>query len=202
MELFSGIDREVVLTCFAYILGCFSTGYYLVRFRTGQDIRTLYSKSTGSTNVGRILGRSGYAATVFGDAAKAAIALGTARYFGASRWGIASVIIAVAAGHIWPAQLRFHGGKGLAPALGIISVLDYRAALIAGCIAAAGPLLGRGTVTVLLAAVVSPAIVALLHHGRADITGMTVLALLVVIAHRENIRAFIAVRRGRKGLQA
>ena len=25
----------------AYILGCFATGYYLVRMRTGQDIREL-----------------------------------------------------------------------------------------------------------------------------------------------------------------
>jgi len=31
----------------SYVLGCFATGYYLVRQRTGQDIRELGSRSTG-----------------------------------------------------------------------------------------------------------------------------------------------------------
>jgi acyl phosphate:glycerol-3-phosphate acyltransferase len=201
MELFSGSGREVALICIGYALGCFSTGYYLVRCRTRQDIRILYSGTAGSTNAGRILGKSGHFITLIGDAGKAAIALGAARYFGASQWGIAAVAIAIVAGHIWPVQLNFHGGKGLAPALGIISVLDYRAALIAGGAVLLGSLLGWGLAMRLVAAAISPIIIALLNHGAPDITAMAVLALLILLAHRDNIRAFIAEKRGRKGLQ-
>ena len=59
----------------AYLLGCFATGYYLVRARTGRDIREIESGSTGTSNVGRVLGKSGYLLTVLGDMAKGALAV-------------------------------------------------------------------------------------------------------------------------------
>jgi acyl phosphate:glycerol-3-phosphate acyltransferase len=202
MELFSGFGREAVLVCIGYALGCFSTGYYLVRYRTGKDIRILYSGTAGSTNAGRILGSSGYFFTLLGDAAKAAVGLSAARHFGASPWGIVAVAISIMVGHIWPVQLKFHGGKGLAPALGIAAVIDYRAALIGGGLVLLGSLLGYGLAVRLVAAAVSPIIVALLNHGTPDVTAMSVLTFLILFAHRDNIRAFIAEKRGRKGLQA
>jgi len=201
MEFFS-IAKESVLICFGYFMGCFSTGYYLVRYRTGRDIRTLHSCSTGSSNAGRVLGKSGYYLTLAGDAMKAAVSLGAARYFGASNWGIPCVIVAVIAGHIWPIQLRFHGGKGLAPALGLIVILDWRAALIMVSMALIGAIVGCGKATYLLAAFISPVILALLNHRIAEITGMAARAVLVLIAHRENISDFFAEKRGRKGLRA
>jgi len=49
----------------AYALGCVSTGYYLVWWRTGKDVRTLGSGATGARNVARTLGSYGFALTVF-----------------------------------------------------------------------------------------------------------------------------------------
>jgi glycerol-3-phosphate acyltransferase PlsY len=202
MEFFTGPSRELTIVCAGYALGCFSPGYYLVRLCSGQDIRTISSRSTGSTNVGRVLGRPGYIVTVLADGAKGGIALWAALHFGLSLWGTIGVMIAVVTGHIWPAQLGFHGGKGLATWFGAMVVFDYRLALILGSIAMLGPLLGLGTVSFLAAAVVSPAVAAVLGRPEVEVAGLGILVLLALIAHRDNIRAFLAERRGRKGLQA
>ena len=34
----------------AYVLGCFATGYYLIRARTGKDLRTIESGAIGARN--------------------------------------------------------------------------------------------------------------------------------------------------------
>jgi glycerol-3-phosphate acyltransferase PlsY len=66
----------------AYLLGCFAIGYYLVRARTGKDIREIGSGSTGARNVGRVLGKPGFVLTAFGDFGKgAATSLGALLVF-------------------------------------------------------------------------------------------------------------------------
>jgi glycerol-3-phosphate acyltransferase PlsY len=202
MDLFTVPAKELILICAGYLLGCVSPGYYLVLLRTGQDIRMIESRSTGSTNVGRVLGVPGFVATLLGDFAKGGIALWAAIHFGLPPWGITWVMIAVMAGHIWPAQLGFHGGKGLATMLGMLVVLDYRIALIGVGITALGSMLGLRTASLMVAATVSPVVAALLDHRGPEIAGLVVLVLLVLLAHRDNIRAFFARKRGTKGLQA
>ena len=39
-------------------------------------------------------------------------------------------VLAVVAGHVWPVQLRFRGGKGVTTSLGALLVFDYRIALV------------------------------------------------------------------------
>ena len=95
----------------AYLLGCFNTGYYLVRMMTGQDIRTLASGGTGSRNVGRLLGAKGFVLTLIGDAGKGMAAVWLARYLALDNWQLFVVLLAVTAGHIWPAQLGFQIGR-------------------------------------------------------------------------------------------
>jgi len=202
MQLFSAPAEELIFIGAGYLLGCFLTGYYLVRWRTGQDVRTVGSGSAGSTNVGRILGTPGFIATLFGDSAKSGIGLWFAMYHGIAPWGVALVMIAVAAGHIWPAQLGFRGGKGLAPLLGIGIVLDYRVTLIIGGIALLGPVFRLGTVSFLGAIILSPAVAAALGHPPVEVVGLSGVIVLILIAHRTNVRAFFAGRRGRKGPQA
>ena len=54
----------------AYLLGCFTSGYYLVRARIGKDIREIQSGSVGARNVGRVLGKSGFIVTLLCDSGK------------------------------------------------------------------------------------------------------------------------------------
>lgn len=108
----------------AYALGCLTPGYYLVRWRTGQDLRTLGSGGVGATNVGRQLGAKGFLITGVGDAAKAALAVGIARWLHPADWVWMLALIAVVAGHIWPLQLGFRGGKGIACGIGGLLIFD------------------------------------------------------------------------------
>ena len=74
--------------------------------------------------------------------------------------------------------------------------------LIVGGIAALGMGFRLGTASLLVAIVVCPAVAAMLGHPAAEVAGLSGIVLLILIAHRANIRAFFAGRRGRKGPQA
>ncbi len=102
----------------AYLLGGFSPGYWLVRLRTGADVRTQGSGATGATNSARLLGKGGFALVLLLDAVKGALAVFVARAAGLTGGWEFAAGTAVVAGHVWPVQLRFRGGRGLGPLLG------------------------------------------------------------------------------------
>jgi glycerol-3-phosphate acyltransferase PlsY len=120
----------------AYALGCFSPGWWLVRRKIGGDLRALGSGVTGATNAARVLGpRTGFLVLAL-DAAKAALAVLLARWLApADAWHVLA-LPAVVAGHIWPAPLRFRGGRGAGPLLGGCLALNPLFALAAGAPAA------------------------------------------------------------------
>ena len=189
---------EIVLILSSYLLGCLSTGYYLVRLRTGQDIRNLGSGSTGTRNVGRFLGIRGFIITALGDLTKGIIPVVIALYFEFNIWVVMLVIIATVAGHIWPIHLRFKGGRGVVTAAGALIVFDYRIILVAFLIAGLTYVATRRlTLSGLLAISLSPAIAVIFRHNIIVIVGILALVLIILIAHRSYVRDFLRVIRGR-----
>ena len=184
--------RELVLLVAAYALGSVVTGYYLVRLRTGQDIRRLGSGAAGSRNVARSIGLAASAATLAGDAAKGALAVWAAVLFGLDPWAVILVIVAVVAGHIWPPQLRFHGGRGLATAMGAVLVYDYLVVLIFYAVAAIIVSLSRrATLSGLIAVVFTPLSAFLIGRTQTEVAGLSLLAAIILFAHRVNIQAMV-----------
>lgn len=178
-----------------YALGCFTTGYYLVRWRTGQDLRTIGTGTLGGRNAGRILGAPGVVITGIGDVGKGVLAVLVARWLAASDGVALAALFAVVAGHIWPAQLGFHGGKGVATAFGALLTLDPLLVGALGLVAAAAWMVVRSTKLAGLAAVVVlPAVSAALGRGAAASLAMSGLALLLLVAHRADLRAALAAR--------
>lgn len=179
----------------AYLLGCFTTGYYLVRWRTGQDLRALGSGNAGARNAGRALGRPGFFLTLLGDLAKGALAVSAAQYFTQDARLAGLAMVSVVAGHIWPVQLRFHGGKGIATSLGGLMLYDFRLALALAL--AFGILYGflrRITLAGVLAFACLPLLSlyfgqqpARLAYDLPKVVFASLLSGAVVLAHRRNL---------------
>ncbi len=177
----------VLIIMVSYALGCFSTAYYLVRWRTGQDIRQIGSGSAGARNVGRVLGRSGFALTFLGDALKGTLAVWLARTLDLGALGMVLALLAVVAGHLWPVQLGGKGGKGASTALGgalVINVWLGVATLLAALF-----FLGitrSVSRSGMLAMALVPLLAWLLALEPTVVTGMVVLVILLLYAHRHN----------------
>ena len=171
----------------AYLLGGVSPGYWLVRLRTGSDVRQLGSGATGATNAARVLGRGGFVLVLALDAAKGAMACLGARLAGLdSGWEFAAAA-AVVAGHVWPVQLGFKGGRGLGPLLGAWLALAPLA--IGICLAVAGVLWGisRQRVTSgLLGTLLLPAATWWQTRSLPSAAFATVTAVIVLLAHRSH----------------
>jgi glycerol-3-phosphate acyltransferase PlsY len=177
----------------SYLLGCFSTGYYLVRKRTGQDIRELGSGSTGARNAGRVLGRNGFVLTMAGDFAKGALAVGGAQALTCNERVELLAWLAVVAGHVWPVQLGFRGGKGVSTSLMGLLVFDWRLALIY-CLFFGGVFgaIRRPVAASLAAFAGLPAAAFGLGADRVEIGVISVVAGMVVLAHHRNVVEGIA----------
>ena len=120
----------------AYLWGGVSPGYFLVRRRAGIDVRAQGSGATGATNASRILGRRGFILVFLLDTLKGAIAAGVAWTVGLENGWEFAAAVAVVAGHVWPLQLGFRGGRGLSPLLG--AWLVFAPLAIGACLAIAG----------------------------------------------------------------
>jgi acyl phosphate:glycerol-3-phosphate acyltransferase len=191
----------VALVVAGYLLGSVAFGLVVARLFRSADPRTVGSGNIGASNVTRSAGKLAGAATLALDAAKAALPMLIARpllaALGASpaaaeAWSVA-VGLAAFAGHLWPIWLGFHGGKGVASALGVLLVLAPMPALL-GVLAfaiafAATRIPAVGSLTGCAVALVG----AFMVNGAAALVpwAVTLVAALIVWRHRGNIRRLV-----------
>jgi acyl phosphate:glycerol-3-phosphate acyltransferase len=190
--------RELVVMLACYALGSFTAGYYLVRFRTGEDVRQLGSGSVGAKNVGRCLGGSAFLITFLLDFVKGVVAVWAAFEFKLSPWGVVFAMIAVVAGHIWPVQLRFQGGKGISTSAGAVLIYDPFIASVLGLLFLLFYALIRNFVLGgLLAFAMAPFCIFALGWPVQSVVGLSFLAVIILCSHRRNIAEEIGRSRSR-----
>ena len=181
----------------AYIIGAIPTGYLIVKTKTGDDIRTIGSGSTGATNVKRVLGKKWFFITLLLDAFKGALPVILAKLFvtAYASIGLAPVLAAVAViiGHSKSCFLNFKGGKSVASGVGTILALNWMVgaiiAVIWGTITYATKYVSVGSIIALL---ISPFLMYFFHAPIAYICYCAIGAIYIVYLHRENIKRLIA----------
>ena len=187
-----------------------------MRAKEGGDIRQTGSGGTGATNVSRRAGKVAGLLTLILDALKGASAVwlalwvlsppktgaGVAALQLSAVWWVAAAALAVIIGHIFPVWLKFRGGKGVATGVGVFVVIMPAVVGIAALIFIVIVLLTRYVSLGSVVAALSIPVLAFLKYTfispDANFAPMMTVAavggLLIVFAHRENIRRLVQGR--------
>jgi acyl phosphate:glycerol-3-phosphate acyltransferase len=194
-----------VLLAVAYLVGSIPFSYLIARLFAGKDVRQEGSGNVGATNVARTAGKLAGVLALAGDLLKGVAIILIARWLvarpewpyaaGPQPWESREMWVALAGliailGHMFPVWLRFHGGKGVATAGGVILALDPRVFAAAVLVFAIIVLLSR---MVSLASIVTAASIPLLFRFVAldSPYWRTVIsigiALAVIVKHHSNI---------------
>ena len=207
--------RFVILIIGAYLLGSVPFGLIIARAH-GKDLRSIGSGNIGATNLSRALGRKWAFLCFFLDVTKGLVPMLVATGFISSPPAIIELFLALAAGcaavlgHIFPIYIKFRGGKGVATSFGValglwpyytvcsffalgvwaVTVLMWRYVSLASIAASvAFPL------ALILVIVLTPG------WDFADLwpllTVATVIPLVVIVRHRENIKRLVEGTEGK-----
>ena len=182
-----------------YLAGSVPFAFLLAR-SAGVDVRTAGSGTVGAANVLRTAGAGPGALVLLLDVAKgaAAVLLAYAVAGGASVAALSGAAAIV--GHIYPVWLRFHGGKGVAVAAGVFSILAPVATAVSGLLFLVTVWTTRyvslGSVAATLAL---PAVAWLAGAPAAVVIVAAATGSLILFRHRANVRRLIAGTERRMG---
>ncbi len=184
----------------AYLMGSVPFGLLIGRFR-GVDVRTLGSRNIGATNVFRTVGKRWGLLTFLLDAAKGFVPAFffprlLARWVPApvDGWDALSGVLFMAlalAGHTWPVWLRFRGGKGVATGAGGLLGVAPLAVGIGFAVWVVVFILWRTVSLASLCATAAVCVSGWVFEREGGIllpALLTLMGVLVVVRHRDNIR--------------
>jgi glycerol-3-phosphate acyltransferase PlsY len=186
--------KYILTILIGYLIGCFSSAYFVGKAYKGIDIRLHGSGNAGATNALRVMGpRLGLIAFIL-DVLKGIVAVVIGRlimdFNGAMLCGFAAVL-----GHNYPVFLQFKGGKGVATSIGVLASLHFPSALAAAPLAIILIILKRyvSLGSMVFLASVPIAYVLVTRDFKKEYLILTIiLALLSIFRHRENISRLIA----------
>jgi len=195
------IAAYISIAIIAYLLGSIPFGLILVKITRGEDVRLSGSGNIGATNVARAGGPTLGVATLLLDSFKGfvavAIAMATSRRIPDVDFALAAALAALCAilGHVFPIWLKFHGGKGVATAVGAFVGLAPRAVLVVFAIfliiVAIFRYVSLGSI---VASASFPVLAFFLYRGQSSPAGLAVMlgaSLLIILKHKANIRRLL-----------
>jgi glycerol-3-phosphate acyltransferase PlsY len=189
---------DISLVVFAYLLGSLSAAIITCKLMGLPDPRSEGSHNPGATNVLRYGGKKAAAITLLGDMLKGLVPVIVARLAGVEDSVVAAVAMAAFLGHLYPLFFAFHGGKGVATALGVFLGVSWPVgvALLLTWLAMA-KLFRISSLSALTAAVLAPLYTWLLLPHSIYISLSFAIALLLLWRHRSNIQRLMTGTEGK-----
>ncbi|MEA2622548.1 MAG: acyl phosphate:glycerol-3-phosphate acyltransferase [Chloroflexota bacterium] len=184
------------LVVLGYLIGSLPMGVLVARLTGGRDPRTVGSRRTGGTNALRAMGPARALTVGLLDIAKGGVPVLIARFAGADELIQALAGIAAVLGAWRSVFLRFHGGRGVATAIGGLLVVAPLVVIISAPVffgviwlsgyVSLGSLLGSGAAGAILVGFVAAGWLEpiWLVYGIAAIA-------IVWVAHTDNIQRLI-----------
>ena len=184
----------MVITLISYLIGCFSGAYYYGTLFRNKDLRKYGSGNLGALNSGRVLGKQGFIVVLLIDSLKGVLVVALGRYFGLSNTGLIIAMLAVILGHIFPLQLNFKGGKGVATFVGTVTAYNYLFTIIMGItFIPIFIIIRRFTISGLISILLFPLIILFLGYPGSEVFAMLLFAAIIILGHRENINKFFGI---------
>ena len=199
--MIENVLMPAVLVVAAYLLGSISSAIIVCRLMGLPDPRTQGSNNPGATNVLRIGGDKGKTAaaiTLLGDSLKGLIPMVAAHLLGMAPAVLAAVGLAAFLGHLYPVFFGFHGGKGVATALGVQIGLYWPIGLsVAAIWLFVAKVLKISSLSALVSMTLAPLIVWLFWPEPKLIGMQLVITGILIWRHRSNIRNLLDGSEGR-----
>lgn len=196
-----------IIAILSYLLGSLNFGVILSNTVKKEDVRDSGSGNAGTTNMMRTYGKTLGLLTIAGDILKVMVAIWIAFKImdveelkatldNASDYpqvvlksfaGLFAVL-----GHIFPCFFKFKGGKGVATSGGMVIMIDWRIALILLIIFALTILITKYvSLGSILMALFYPVFIGIFYKDIILVLIATVFTIIVVVAHRENVKRLI-----------
>ena len=191
----------VLLVATAYLIGSVPFALILARRLGTGDLRRIGSGNLGAANVLRTSGVRAGVTVMLLDIAKGAGSVILVQRFDAGAVTAAAGLAAIA-GHVFPVWLRFRGGKGVATACGVFSILTPLAVGPALAVFLSAVWMTRYiSVGSILASVALPPIAYATGSPAPVLAAAVASSTLILIRHRTNLARVLAGTEQRIGLR-
>ena len=182
------IFEIVLVILLSYLLGSIPSGVIFAKIFNLEDLRTIGSGNTGTTNVLRTGNYTAAALTLIFDFGKACLTIYLTLLFNDDLVFISSVVVLI--GHIFPVWLRFKGGKGFASYLGIISMINIYLFLLISLVWLIVFFYKKISSLAALFSCLSCILLSIIIF-KSNVTLIIVLTIIIILTHRENIKRLI-----------
>ena len=183
------MEDYLLMGVLAYLVGSIPSGLILGKLFWHTDLRKYGSHNIGATNAWRTLGKVPGIIVFLADSLKGqAGVLLELSLVGTPLAAVIGGLLAIV-GHSFSLFLRFHGGKGVATSLGVLTMLMGNVTLIVFALWLTIVYMTRyvslGSV---IAGVLTPILAALFAYPMEYIVFTVIAAFLVIVRHHENIK--------------
>ncbi len=190
----------VIAIAVAYVIGSMPFAVIVSKAFGLADPRTFGSGNPGATNVLRTGNKWAAFLTLFGDAAKGAIAIGVAVLIGLPADLLGWIGLIAFLGHVYPITLGFKGGKGVSTSAGVLLALYWPLGLATLATWLFMALTLRySSLSAITAALLTPAYAIFMGLPTPVIVPITLMVAILLIKHAGNLRRLLAGQESKIG---